>query len=285
MSGYKNFAVAGAGNIGKFVIEALLDKKASGAVSSVSVLTRSSGGHEELVAKGAKLSAVDYASPASLAGALAGIDVLISTLGGPAIAQQADLARAAKTAGVQLFVPSEFGTPGVFAVKDAFTDTLAALGLPYAVFYNGVFTDFLFSPIFGFDFKNGKASIGGSGTAPISFTHRNDIGNFVAHVLTALPRAKIEGRIFRIEGERLSFNQVVADYSARTGKPLEVTHRPRAEFEAAVAKNPADIASFLILEFDAGKCIVGKPDELTNNDWPEWKPAKVVDTIVEIYGH
>ncbi|KAH8108719.1 hypothetical protein DFH11DRAFT_1631869, partial [Phellopilus nigrolimitatus] len=213
MSGYKNFAVAGAGNLGKFIIEALLDKKASGAVSSVSVLTRSSGSHEGLVAKGAKLSAVDYASPASLAGALAGIDVLVSTIGGPAIAQQAGLARAAKTAGVQLFVPSEFGNPtdgataGVFAVKDALKGTLAELGLPYAAFYTGPFTDFIFAPglaeAFGFDLKNGKASIGGSGTVPISFTTRADIGRFVAHSLTALPRAKIEGRIFRIEGDRI----------------------------------------------------------------------------------
>ena len=40
MSGYTNFAVAGAGNIGTFIIQQLLEDKAAGTVKEVVILTR-----------------------------------------------------------------------------------------------------------------------------------------------------------------------------------------------------------------------------------------------------
>jgi hypothetical protein len=40
MSGYKNFAVAGAGKIGSFIIRQLITDKAAGTVNDVIVLTR-----------------------------------------------------------------------------------------------------------------------------------------------------------------------------------------------------------------------------------------------------
>jgi len=40
MSGYKNFAVVGAGTIGSFIIRQLLTDKAAGTVNDVVVLTR-----------------------------------------------------------------------------------------------------------------------------------------------------------------------------------------------------------------------------------------------------
>ena len=40
MSGYTNFAVAGAGAIGSFIVEQLLKDKAAGTVKEVIVLTR-----------------------------------------------------------------------------------------------------------------------------------------------------------------------------------------------------------------------------------------------------
>ena len=41
MSSYQSFAVAGAGAIGKYVVDALIAKKAAGIISTVSILTRS----------------------------------------------------------------------------------------------------------------------------------------------------------------------------------------------------------------------------------------------------
>lgn len=45
MSGLKTFIVAGAGNLGKFVIEALLKLQKEGKVTSVSFLSRQVSGY------------------------------------------------------------------------------------------------------------------------------------------------------------------------------------------------------------------------------------------------
>ncbi|EJD07548.1 NAD-binding protein [Fomitiporia mediterranea MF3/22] len=294
MSGYKTFAVAGAGNLGKFVVEELLSKKNSGVISSVILLTRNADERNELVAKGAKPVVIDYNSLPSIQSALSGVDVVISTL--PPVANQDDLAVGAKAAGVKLFVPSEFGnvtdgfTEGVWGKKDALKKKLREeIKLPYAAFYNGPFTDYIFqkggvAEKSGFDFVNGKITIPGSGTTEISWTTLRDVARFVAHVLTALPKNKIEGRHFRIEGDRANYNQIVDAWKARTGKDITVTYRPRSELESAVAKNPQDFVSFLFLQWDKGNGVAGKPEELDNKEFPDWKPQKVVDVLVDIYG-
>ena len=80
------------------------------------------------------------------------MDVVISTVGGPAFARQIDLITAAKLASVKLFVPSEFGGPtdnttdGVFLKKRQVQTRLKELGLPYSLFYTGPFSDFAFIP-------------------------------------------------------------------------------------------------------------------------------------------
>jgi len=289
MSGYKNFVVAGAGNIGRFVVEELLELKSSGAVSSVTVLTRS-GGYADLVEKGAKVIAADYSpsSSALLVSALQGTDVVISALGDGAIdAQQTSLADAAKQAGVALFVPSEFGNPtegvteGILGVKNQLHRHLEKIGLPYALFYTGPFTDFVFIPFFGWDFPNGKVHIRGEGNAPISFTHRRDIGRFVAYVLTQLKRDQLQWKTFAIEGDRKSSNEIWELYQAKTGKTLQVTHQPRSELQAALQKNPQDFVAYISLEWDEGRGIAGKPEELSNKLFPSFNPRSVIDTILE----
>jgi len=60
---------------------------------------------KELASLGATIRSVDYDSPSSLATALEGVEVVISTLAGGGVAAQVPLAEASKAAGVQLFVP------------------------------------------------------------------------------------------------------------------------------------------------------------------------------------
>ncbi|EJD07569.1 NAD-binding protein [Fomitiporia mediterranea MF3/22] len=294
MSGYKTFAVAGAGNLGKLVVEELLKKKTNGVVSSVAFLTRKSDEHNDLVEKGAKRVVVDYSSQSSIQSALSGIDVVISTL---VVADvQEGLAIGAKEAGVKLFVPSEFGNPIdgptelIWGQKAALKKKLEdEMNLPYAVFYNGPWADYMFQRDFavasGFDFVNGKMVVPGSGLADITWTTIPDVARFVAHVLTALPKVKIEGRHFCIEGERASFNQIIDAWKARTGNNVTVSYRPRSELENDVAKDPKNWIPILILEWDKGNGVVAKkPEELDNNEFPDWKPRKVIDVLVDIYG-
>ena len=95
----------------------------------------------------------DYTDSTSLGAALRSIDVVISTVSGAAVSSQPIIARAAKASGAQLFVPSDFGSSvdghseGVYGVKNNLKTILREeIKLPYAAFYNGAFTDYLFGP-------------------------------------------------------------------------------------------------------------------------------------------
>lgn len=79
-------------------------------------------GAKELSALGIKIVEVDYNSPSSLAFALEGIDVVLSTLAGEGWAAQLPLALAGKKAGVQLFVPRLAARPTCFCRSPARAD-------------------------------------------------------------------------------------------------------------------------------------------------------------------
>ena len=166
MSGYKNFAVVGAGHIGGFIIRQLLTEKAAGTVNDVVVLTRQasstspsdaptdslSQGSKTTVDPAAKLIAVDYSNKESIKKALTGVDVVISAIADTAINAQPKIAEAAKEVGVKLFVPSEFGGPtegeteGYSGAKANIHKQLKAIGIPYTLFYNGGFADYIWVP-------------------------------------------------------------------------------------------------------------------------------------------
>jgi len=290
MVGYRTFAVAGAGNVGKFIIEELVKLKVAGKVASVEVLTRSPDDPKlkELGVTGLK---VDYEDPPSLQAALQGKDVVISTLGRPAFHLQELLGQAAKAAGVKLFIPSEFGNPtegredSWFAQKNAARQKLKDMGMPYMLVYNGPFPDFVFNPHMGWDLLNGKVQISGKGDSPISFTQRRDIGRFVSHVLTHLPPDELEWRTFRIEGDRTTMNAIAAAYEQRSGKKLEITHRSVEELREAVKQNPMDVADTLRLDWELGGGVVGTPEQISNGLYPEWNPVKAVDVLLKRDGY
>ena len=109
-------------------------------------------GSKTTVQGDAKVIQVDYSNDASIKQALAGVHVVISTIQPQAIDVQTKIAAAAQEVGVQLFCPSEFGgiseneTDGIFAAKAAIQQKLKAMGLPYAAFYNGPFSDMAWVP-------------------------------------------------------------------------------------------------------------------------------------------
>ena len=95
---------------------------------------------------------VDYSDKESIKSALAGIDVVISTIARVALEVQGGIVEAAKEAGVKLFVPSEFGIPiegvteGPIATKARILDHLKSVGIPYATFYTGFYADLIWQP-------------------------------------------------------------------------------------------------------------------------------------------
>ncbi|KAI0260761.1 NAD-P-binding protein [Gloeopeniophorella convolvens] len=289
MSGFKNFVIAGSGSVGTQIIRELLKRKSAGEVDNVTILTRSSSkALDEFTAAGAKTTTVDYTSAESLAAALAGADVVISTLTHVPSALNAQhlLAEQSKAVGVKLFVPSEFGdatdregAEGIFALKQAVQHKLKELDLPYALFFTGPHSDFVFIAAIGLDIKGGNVTLGGDGNALNSFTTQVDIGRFVAYVLTQVPLSKLQWHIYRIEAERKSFNQIIKEYEERTGKKVNVTYRSVDELQAALEKNPADLATVLQLDWALGGGLIGSEDQLSVSDYPAWNPKTIADVL------
>jgi uncharacterized protein YbjT (DUF2867 family) len=108
-------------------------------------------GSKTTVQGDAKVIPVDYSNDESIKHALAGVDVVISTISAAALDVQGKIAAVSKEVGVKLFIPSDFGAEaeaefgGMFAQKADILGQLKAMGVPYATFYTGPFADFIWA--------------------------------------------------------------------------------------------------------------------------------------------
>ncbi|EIW85566.1 NAD(P)-binding protein [Coniophora puteana RWD-64-598 SS2] len=238
---FKSFAIIGAGGyLGRPIYESLLASSAS----KVVVLSRPDSdktfaSHPKQVVEKVKLDDVD-----AVAAVLKkhGVEVLVSAIAIVGFGTQTALADAAKRADVQLFVPSEFGIPsegaqGLLGSKAKVCDYAKSIGLPFLRLYTGLFMESI--PSAG-SVETGKFVYLERGTAPLSVTSIIDIGGFLAHVLTTLTPAELQGVTFRIEGERTSFAELAALYHEVKGLPAESlgVDRFRAEVPKADFKVP-----------------------------------------------
>ncbi|GAA5957558.1 hypothetical protein JCM21900_001636 [Sporobolomyces salmonicolor] len=285
----KHVALAGAGNFGSFALKELLATDLT-----VTVLTRI--GSDKTFDSSVKVASVDYSSPSSLEAALKGIDAVVSTLSD--LGAQTQLIHAAKSAGVKLFVPSEFGNPSDQLTKEAHPiiygkknaqEVLKSVGLPALLVWTGPFTDTVFAPFFGFDFQHKKVSLVGKGDTPISFTSRIDAARFLAHylsTLTTLPSPTAPA-VLRLEGDRQTFASAVALYeSLHADTKLDVQHEPLEDAEK-IAKDlegagfVPSFLKYLLVSWEKGATVdQGKGvGVLSGKDWPEWKPQTVEDIL------
>jgi len=238
-------------------------------------------GSKTTVEGDAKVISVDYSNPESIKNALAGVEVVISTISGAALDVQGKIAEAAKEAGVKLFIPSEFGgttegeTEGMFGEKAGIQAQLKALGVPYAAFYTGPFADYVWAGFVNLDVTSGKVSVGGDGNKQISFTSRPDIARYLSYVLTHLPPDQLRNRSFTIAGDNKSFNEIFKAYEEKTGKKLEVTYVPVSDLDAKIAAHPEDFPTVLH-KFWA---TVGPFPRTDNNLYPNWNPSPVLDSV------
>ncbi|KAF5355329.1 hypothetical protein D9758_006053 [Tetrapyrgos nigripes] len=235
-----SFAVLGAnGAISPYIIDAL--SKHPG-VKKLIVLSRPPSSKPSNLPADAELVSVDYDDHTALVNVFTkySTDVVVST---PAnFDTQKNAALAAKEAGVKLFVPSEFGsvTAGLAGLdmdnpqvtKDKFAEFLKSIELPYVRFFTGPWLQYV-PWVVGYD-ANQKINTIGKGETPISFTAQEDVGGFVAHVLTTLPLSQLSNSILRLEGERLTVRQI----AERFNKPLvyvEAIPGPMSEFRTLIA--------------------------------------------------
>jgi len=289
MSYGKLFVVAG-GIKGKGYISAglgsLVTKDLLAKGVKVKVIARAgsvnSEGSQELAKLGATILEVDYSDTASVEGAVDGADVVLSFLSGDGIgAPQINLAKASKSAGVKLFVPSEYGisTLGLDSSsplwdKTSFHQILKDLDLPFVLISTGPFADLI--KIF-LGIKDGKVTITGSGDDPLSWTAREDIARFVAYITTTIPLSQLANKSLAIEGSRHSWNEVIAFYNKANSTTLEVTHET-AEDALKRWKTAHDFRAWI-----QAHAVITKNGGLSdpscepagNAIWKEWNPKNV----------
>jgi uncharacterized protein YbjT (DUF2867 family) len=113
MTSFTSIAVFGAtGDLGPYLVNALLESKA---FSTVKVLTRLESIKEkpeifnDLKARGVQVAALDLTDENAVFEVLQGIDAVVSSISGSVVANQLVWVKAAARAGVQRFIPSEFG--------------------------------------------------------------------------------------------------------------------------------------------------------------------------------
>lgn len=172
--------------------------------------------------RGAMVAPVaDYTDVAAVSEALAGIDVVISTLSLAALQLQVPIAQASKAAGVRLFVPSEFGVPkddakeGLLAVKAALIEQLRNI-LPFTQFFTGSCPDIMWLDMLNLNIKSGRVAVGDDGNAKVPFTSRSDIARFVVYVLTVLPLKETKNKSLKIAGERIVRRPFIGRFDVRS---------------------------------------------------------------------
>lgn len=203
MPGLHVAQVGASGNLGSAVLQELV-----AAGLQLTVLTRagSSSKFPEQLHSKFILRSVDYDSPSSLQSALRGVDVVISTLGWTKQFEiQKALIDASIAAGVQRFIPSEFGNdtrnahvrsfPAFFAEKTKtqeylFEKTKGTPSLSYTFVYTNAFLDWQLRLGLLVDLKNHKASLYDGGDRRFSATRLATIGKGLVAIVQKLDETR-----------------------------------------------------------------------------------------------
>jgi uncharacterized protein YbjT (DUF2867 family) len=187
----------------------------------------------------------DLRDPASLRGAVAGIDTVISTANSVSrvLSGEGDLSirdvddrgytnliEACEQAGVERFVfASMLGDFG--AAHTPFTDAklaterrLQASRMHEVIVRPDMFQEVWLSPAVGFDWPHGKVTVYGRGESRHAYIGIED----VAEAMVRLTLAEDPPRVVEMGGpEALSPNEAVAAFERALGKPIKTSHVPR----------------------------------------------------------
>jgi len=165
---------------------------------------------------------------------------------------QVNLVDAASAAGVTHFVLISFPNVDIDfplqRAKRAVEDRLQSSGMSYTILQPTFFTEVWLSPALGFDPKNAKAQIYGSGHHKISFISFQDVARFA---VAALDPRLAPNAIVKLGGpEALSPLEAVRLAEQVVGKPIEVQHVPeealRAQHSAATDSLQQSFAGLML---------------------------------------
>jgi len=257
-SQFKVVLIAGAtGSLGKQIAEAFLNKK----IFEVKILIRPNIQDEkkqqllnELKSKGAVLVEGALDDVNSLKKVLLGVDLVVSALSGPALgAEQINLIRASKEAGVKRFAPSEYGLDieapkqngidvPMFGSKIAAREELRKLNLEYVILETGLFNEYIV-PLCGFDLEKGVVKFGGSGHQKFSTTLISDIAKVVPDISTH-PNAG--NKKVNIQGDLVTIEELIQLAETILGKKLERNQITAEQLKAQIASEQVPFVKFTL---------------------------------------
>ncbi|KAG6954484.1 hypothetical protein JG687_00011786 [Phytophthora cactorum] len=272
MTTFTKFAIIGAGGIGSEIVDNLLKANAN-----VTILTRDDTKAEiqPYKERGAVLAKVDYGDEASLKAALVGSEVVVCTINAEHHTTQLAVARAAKAADIQLFVPTEFGMPdedGPNITKQKVRALLKELNIPSALFLGGLC-------FVGYNFKEGVMNVVGDGNAKMSIVSRSDLSHFIAHVLVATSRSSLEWSQFSVESDRLSPKEIAELAEKKLGKKITLKF---LDYEETKKNYNTDPVSYFLTRIADGRFVSGTEEEAkhtTEKFFSDWNPTPFEDFI------
>jgi len=294
-------AVAGLTNgLGHAIVSGLLEYPDF----QIVLLTRRSSSPPDFssfTSRGAILKEVDYSLISDLVSALAGVETVISAISPHSdITPTLNLIQAAKTAGVRRFAPSDFAFTSAanariefYAPKRQIWQVLKDSGLECTSFQNGIFMDYL---VFGAPKPHEgpllmnpyvvhvaaqKATIPGTGEEKVTLTAIRDVGRFVAAAVRLTERWP---EVLGMEGETTTYNQVVRDAEAVTGKKIAVQYLDKADIAKALEEARGD--QFRLLH-DQGLALLadnlGSVSPTLNALFPDIRVSSVKEFIAEYW--
>jgi len=203
-----------------------------------------------LQAAGATIHEGDLKDYDSLLRACRSADIVISAVGGLQIGDEGALVKAVKEAGVQRFVPSDFGLdpaaagPGscvLFDAKAAVHKTVKEAGIPYTFIHsNGFFTYWAFSlgdlTRLGGKLPPEEVSVYGDGNVVGALTSVPDVARVTVR---AVSDPRLRNKEIRITANTITQNLLIALWQTTSGRTVKRTSVPAAELEKMIARSTA----------------------------------------------
>lgn len=239
------------GQLGRLVVEKLKNRvNTDGLVA----LVRSPDKAANL---GIEARAFDYTQPASLTGALEGIDHLLIISGnevGQRKIQHENIINAAKSAGVKWIVytsllHADTSSLSLAAEHLATEELLKGSGIQYTILRNGWYTENYTAAIPGA--LAAGVFVGSAGEGKISSASREDFAEAAAVVLTSSGH---HGKVYELAGDdAYTLNDLAAELSNQSGKHIPFNNLPEEEYSAVLKSFglPAGIAQ-AIASWDVG---------------------------------
>ena len=272
----RGILVLGAGELGMAVLRQLARLAALSGDTRVTVLLRPSAlassdpGKQqeinELRSLGIELLPGDLVSGTitELSTLFNGFDTVVSCIGFAAgKGTQAKLARAAIEAGVQRYVPWQFGVDydviGRGSAQDLFDEQLDVRDIlrgqdqtKWLIISTGMFTSFLFEPVFGVvDLAENTVHALGSWDTAVTVTTPEDIGLLTAQILFANPR--LANQVIYTASDTLTYGELADKIDKVLNCNVQRVEWPVAKLNADLALEPDDAIRKYRAVFAQGK--------------------------------